>query len=305
MRCVICGLDKDGSKEHIIPEAMGNEGFITYKVCKECNNKLGTNVDNYLTDYIIVKILRKELGLLGKDEKEIKIFPSTAVDTSGVKLLIREDIPYIAPKVEFQDGVLRVEAENESEALKLAEKRLTREGFSKGKIEECLKNYKYEGTNKIQPSFRLSADIDKGRYLLSGIKIAYEFTCDVLEDSYLDDRVAKIFQKELYKAVKAKREELSTCVDYFTLKKYSSLLQEPSRDMKKNIEPILSKLNPPARHVCLLHDSCDHKLICEVYLLFKDMISFTVMMSEDAERYKMKNGVKIAIILEDGQCIKM
>lgn len=54
MRCIICGLSKDASKEHIIPEALGNEKFITIKVCQECNNRLGTNVDNYLTDYIII-----------------------------------------------------------------------------------------------------------------------------------------------------------------------------------------------------------------------------------------------------------
>ena len=61
MRCVICDLEKDGSKEHIIPEAMGNSKLITYKVCEECNNKLGSKVDKYLTDYIITKIIRKNL----------------------------------------------------------------------------------------------------------------------------------------------------------------------------------------------------------------------------------------------------
>ena len=45
MRCIICDSEKDGSKEHIIPEAMGNSKLITYKVCEECNNKLGSKVD--------------------------------------------------------------------------------------------------------------------------------------------------------------------------------------------------------------------------------------------------------------------
>ena len=53
MRCIICDLEKDESKEHIIPEAMGNSKLITYKVCEECNNKLGSKVDKYLTDYIL------------------------------------------------------------------------------------------------------------------------------------------------------------------------------------------------------------------------------------------------------------
>ena len=50
MRCIICNMEKDGSKEHIIPEAMGNSKLITYKVCEECNNRLGSKVDNYLAD---------------------------------------------------------------------------------------------------------------------------------------------------------------------------------------------------------------------------------------------------------------
>ena len=31
MRCIICDSEKDGSKEHIIPEAMGNSKFFTSK----------------------------------------------------------------------------------------------------------------------------------------------------------------------------------------------------------------------------------------------------------------------------------
>ena len=57
--CIKHNMEKDGSKEHIIPEAMGNSKLITYKVCEECNNRLGSKVDNYLTDYILTKIIRK------------------------------------------------------------------------------------------------------------------------------------------------------------------------------------------------------------------------------------------------------
>ena len=65
-------MEKDGSKEHIIPEAMGNSKLITYKVCEECNNRLGSKVDNYLTDYILTKIIRKKLGFLGKMRRRLK-----------------------------------------------------------------------------------------------------------------------------------------------------------------------------------------------------------------------------------------
>lgn len=112
MRCVICDLEKDGAKEHIIPEAMGNSKLITYKVCEECNNKLGSKVDKYLTDYIITKIIRKNLGFLGKDEKKIKIFPSILPDDKGEEYLFREDIPKKKALVEICNGVLHIEAES-------------------------------------------------------------------------------------------------------------------------------------------------------------------------------------------------
>ena len=69
MRCIICDSEKDGSKEHIIPEAMGNSKLITYKVCEECNNKLGSKVDKYLTDYIITKIIRNFISDFGSIPK--------------------------------------------------------------------------------------------------------------------------------------------------------------------------------------------------------------------------------------------
>ncbi len=305
MRCIICGLEKEASKEHIIPEAMGNKKFVTYKVCQECNNKLGTNVDHYLTDYIVIKMIRKELGLLGKDEKEIKIFPSSVSDTKGEKFVFRNDIPSIVPKVELKEDVLHIEAENVKEAFKLAKKKLERYGYTNEKIEESLKNYKENESKRYQPIFQISADIDKGRYLLTGIKIAYEFACEVLDDTYFDDDIAKIFHKELYKAVNSNKNTLSTSVDYCTIKKYVTLIQKESIEIKERIESLANNITPPPRHICLLHDSADHKLICEVILLFENMMSFTVMLSKNAARYNMNGKCKVAVVLENGDVLSM
>ena len=45
--CIICGQYRECSLEHIIPKALGNETLKTYDVCKDCNSKLGDNVDSY------------------------------------------------------------------------------------------------------------------------------------------------------------------------------------------------------------------------------------------------------------------
>lgn len=303
MRCIICGLEKDASKEHIIPEAMGNKKFITYKVCESCNNKLGTNVDSYLTDYIVIKLIRKELGLLGKDEKEIKVFPSSASDINGEKFVFRNDVPCKPPKVELKENILHIEAETIEEGIKLAKKKLERCGYTEEKIEEIVQSYKKKESKRYKPTFEIEANIDKGRYLLAGIKIAYEFACEVLDDMYFNDNIAEIFRNELYKASEADKNEISTCIDYFTIKKYSILLAKESMKMKSIVESLKNKFIPPVRHICILHDSEANELICDVILLFENRMSFTILLSEDAAKYKMKDEYKVAAVLEDGDVI--
>ena len=74
MKCIICRQEKEESDEHIIPEALGNKKLITRRVCKECNNKLGTKVDDYLMNHPIVKLVRTNEKLYGKSGKDIKFF---------------------------------------------------------------------------------------------------------------------------------------------------------------------------------------------------------------------------------------
>jgi hypothetical protein len=304
MRCIICDLEKEGSKEHIIPEAMGNSRLVTYKVCEECNNMLGNKVDCYLTDYIINKIVRKNLGLLGKEEKEIKIFPSTLIDENGDEYLMRGDIPKIKANTKLNDGVLHIEAENIEEILAIGKKRLLRMGKSQEEANNILSKHKIGKTQYMQPTFKIQADIDMSRYLLSGIKIAYEYTCELLGENYLDDDIAKIFRKELYKASRTDKNDMD-CIDYMKIKQYASLPLNETIQLKRLLQPILDGLQPKARHVIMLHDSADHKMICEVLLCFLDFMSFTVCVSNDATRYLNNNKYKISIVLEDEQVITL
>lgn len=305
MRCIICNLEKEKSKEHIIPEAMGNSKLITYKVCEKCNNLLGSKVDSYLTNYIVNKIIRKSLGLMGKDEKAIKIFPSTLIDAHGEKYLMEEDFPKKSAKVEIKNGILRIEAASLEEGLSIAEKRLKRMGKSEKEIEEMLGTYKLGKKQEEQPAFEIPADINKARYLLAGIKIAYEYTCELLGDEYLEDEIAKIFREELYKASIADKKSIEGCIDYNRIRQYASLPIEPTIELKNKIKPMLDLLQPKARHVIILHDSADHKMICEVFLCFMDFMSFTICVSEDAAKYLKSDTVHLCVVLEDEQLIKM
>lgn len=100
--CIICGENFNDtvkpSKEHIIPEALGNEKLITYCVCEECNKELGSNVDSYLTDYVLVKIIRK--NNLEKD-KDLQIFGSAMTDDKGDKYRITDQGPEVFPDIDI------------------------------------------------------------------------------------------------------------------------------------------------------------------------------------------------------------
>ena len=119
MKCIICRQEKEESDEHIIPEALGNKKLITRRVCKECNNKLGTKVDDYLMNHPIVKLVRTNEKLYGKSGKDIKFFSGFEIDEkTGLKYDMKSGKPILQPRiVSDNDGHIRIEAANVERAL--------------------------------------------------------------------------------------------------------------------------------------------------------------------------------------------
>jgi hypothetical protein len=50
MKCIFCLNEREPSVEHVFPDAIGGT-WTTDRVCKPCNDWLGSNVDVELTDY--------------------------------------------------------------------------------------------------------------------------------------------------------------------------------------------------------------------------------------------------------------
>jgi hypothetical protein len=64
-KCVFCRKSPAGSKEHVIPDALG--GWLTTRdLCKYCNNCFGAQVDCTVVDYSVVRPLRQEASLVTK-----------------------------------------------------------------------------------------------------------------------------------------------------------------------------------------------------------------------------------------------
>lgn len=68
MKCIICKEEREPSVEHVFPESIGGSYEIR-TVCKDCNDKLGREVDCKLTDHLYVKIVRNNLRLMGKKSR--------------------------------------------------------------------------------------------------------------------------------------------------------------------------------------------------------------------------------------------
>ena len=237
-----------------------------------------------------------------KEKKEIKIFPSTLCDENGNKYLFRDDKPIYPTSVKVQDGVLRVEAQTVEEAINVAKKRLSKMDYSEDDINKIIVSASKGNAINNQPTFNLSADINKAQYLLVGIKIAYEFACEVFGLSYSNDKIGIQLRNELYKVSRMEKKSIPDKIDYKLIQKYASIATDASSIISNVIKSYSQEESFAIRHLCIIHDSKDHKLICQVILLCEPIFSFTVILSENATKYISNRGSKIAIVLKNGEC---
>jgi len=297
MRCIICREEKDESEEHIIPEALGNKKLITNRVCEECNNKLGTNVDNYLTNHPIVKLIRK--SLLGKSEKDIKFFSGVEVDEeTGLKYDMKSGKPILQPRmISGSDGHIRVEAANAKVGFDYFKKVMKRKGYSDEQIDKfCEKAITGEIKLIPPPKFKKDASIDLSRLRLSAIKIAYEYAFSVLGEKYIDDEVAVLFARELKKNAYSMKKDINVSNElekFVTFPIHGSGIENVLAEIKKD----LSKTDMNVLHVIFMikQDGC---LYCILNLCMTDVISFAIKVTEKADDYEIPTS--ITFVLRDG-----
>lgn len=299
-KCIICDRSDTLSKEHIIPESLGNSKFCTECVCMSCNNKLGSNIDSYITNYPLIKLIRKDKNITGKGGKPVKVFNSSEISVSGKKYLFNDDMPTIAPTIKFDDGTLSITAKDINEALNLARKRLKKEGLSDDEISKALLNIKKQGTDGEQPQFNINSDIHINRLLIFAIKIAYEYAHKTIGNQYLDDEIAMEFRKMIFKTINVPKDEVLQTVNAFEIKNAQWLIG--NCDFLSQINAI-NKMQPPIMHLIHIFSNEENEIICAIYLFLIDIFSFNVRISQNASKYGMKNLSKFAAILEDGEYI--
>lgn len=304
MKCIICRQEKEESDEHIIPEALGNKKLITRRVCKECNNKLGTKVDDYLMNHPIVKLVRTNEKLYGKSGKDIKFFSGFEIDEkTGLKYDMKSGKPILQPRiVSDNDGHIRIEAANVEAGFEHLKKVMKRKGDSEEQIEKLCEEAVTGEVKMVEPpEFKKDATIDFSRLGLSAIKIAYEYSFVILGEKYLDDEVAILFSRELKKIAYSKKKNIEVSNElarFVTFPIHGSGIENFLAEIKEN----LAKTNMDILHIIFIirQDGC---LYCILNLCMTDIITFAIKVTEKAEDYNIQ--LPLSIVFRDGTVLSM
>lgn len=289
MRCIICGKEKEPSKEHIIPQALGNEKLVSFNVCENCNNLLGTRVDDYFVNHAITKIIRQNVF----NDKNIKIMPGVMEGSDGRKYDITKNGYKIHPEfIRNQDGSATIIASTVEEGKKLAIKKLKRFKLSDEQITDIMSKAVIGEKKQSKPIFNLPADIDTGKLCLSIAKIAYELSYEEIGSSYYDDPIAEKMRNALFSAIQ------QDSVDYDELR---NLVLPVDPEMNKEIQEMAS-IEPSWNPLHLVAFWRQGRVLgCIIYLFLNMGMSFNAILSKNAANYSVKH--EIIIVQKDGNII--
>lgn len=201
--CIICRENKDNlSDEHVIPDAIGGYYHI-YTVCKECNSKLGQNIDSKLVKHPFTSFMRYKLGIKGKTGKIPNPFEGThTLDNepdTNVRLDIDPDgnlVTRILPKVltsydENGKLLIRIQLDksDEHEYEKIRNKILKRMGINSN---EYIINNLDTVEHTIQPVIKVEQTVEFNEFRIAFLKIAYEFAVDTIPGFFEENDAREI-----------------------------------------------------------------------------------------------------------------
>jgi len=269
-RCIICGEYLEGTEEHIIPKSLGNQSLKTWSVCKQCNSGLGTYVDNYLVNHRLIQIIRQNLGLKGQSGQIPNPFKE-GKDKNGQIIRVNDNFELTTvPKIEEENGKVRISAPTKEEAKKIALKKLKRSGLPDAEIQKVLEKIGEQESVIWQPEIEYDATVDFNLFYLAALKIAYEYAYCKLGDKYCwKDATAERIREVLYKSSRG---------DHST--KYDKIMLIPS-EMAACIRPA-THLNC---HLLFIHPDVQNQLIVEIILFMSPAFSYSVCVSEKAFDY--------------------
>lgn len=193
-KCIICRKEETNfNEEHVIPEAIGGCYKIYGKVCIDCNERMGTEIDAKLTNHILVLRNRFQNNLTGKkgrfphqpDYPTVNQDKIEKVKIKGVDANGKFKFSIVRRQIDFPDyRVVFIDKGNisENERNKIIQDYADKKGVKKEDIKCERKDYS-EPIAAIIPS-----NIEELKMPI--LKIAYEFAVDSIPE-YFDTEEAK------------------------------------------------------------------------------------------------------------------
>ncbi len=204
-KCILCKKEKkenEFSKEHIFPEAIGNRHLVIYNVCRDCNTKILSKIDVFLTDNILTQTRRQWFrvpgkkgfipnpfgeGVLSEDQRQkvrVIINDSDKLEIEFLPLIIKSN---------ENNGLelisIIMDRNKEKELPALINKILSRKNLQELSEDEIKKNI-ITITNE-KPEIIIKWSFNKIEYKKAIIKIAYELAYYFLGDAYSNDDIGE------------------------------------------------------------------------------------------------------------------
>ena len=278
-RCIFCKKTKsnfsngnDWSIEHIIPLSLGNHTLITNDVCKNCNNKLGQNVDSHFVNCLPIAMKRLVLGLKGESGKLPQPFKE-GVDQFGNTIHVDEHFNVtVVPSLRQEGDHFKGTAPSKEQAKRMIETRLKRNHYPSEVISDALEQIEATEIQSYQPTGSFRIAYEPARISLFILKIAYEYACLRLGALYFKDKRGEEIRNVLFDAINDKYK--NKCP---TIRGVGVAPEEISICLN-----IAENLN---LHMIMLHPDRVNHLICEIFLFCDKSTAFSVIVSDNATQY--------------------
>ncbi len=278
-KCIFCNCSEDDfgddncwTEEHIIPKALGNNSLKLFNVCKNCNSKLGANVDNYFVNHRLVKIIRQRLKLPGQSGEIPNAFEEGKDEKGNIIRIDKNYHPTVVPTLKTEGNKVRVVAGTKEEAKAMLQKKLSRMKMPEEVIQEKMSKIDEMKSQCYQPKVSYDITVELNRFFMEALKIAYEYAIYKIGDDYLEDSRAMEIQQYLKMA---KDGEMKNKCDEFYGVSF----------LPKEIKAILQNVSDLNIHMLMLHPDRDKKLIAEIILFMEPMLSFSVLVSQNSNKY--------------------
>ena len=282
-KCIICGSIKNDNKfniEHIIPEALGNKSLKINEVCIECNSKMGSKVDKYITTGFLMDIFRNNYKVGGKNNKIpfpfIDGIDKDGIDEDGNKVKLNHNFkPILVTNVEETDNKYKIKTSSKENAMKIVKTIYEKNGlnFSQEEIISKLENTKNES---IHPTISYECKINFNELELAILKIAYEYACLKLGTTYYDDKCGSEIRRVIQKAINGDKVE-----------KYNSIFNLSNKmEVGKNIMFLGEQFNNA--HF-LQMQKVNNDILLTISLFCEMSLSYIIHISKNANRYDNAN----------------